>query len=129
MKICLISTWPPMQCGIGDFTYEIVKFMHKEHKDIDIYVITYSHNNLNQLSSDYDNIKVFKILRKNGVILNIIHLIRVLKKLKPDIIHLHISYYLFPQIVLLTVIWYCIFYKCKLILTIHDVLPKKFFCN
>ena len=82
MKVCfIVGAFPPMKCGIGDYTYNLCRELLKN--DIEIDVIT---------SKKVDSSRIGKI-RVHNVIdkwdySDLANIIREIKQIQPDIVHI-----------------------------------------
>jgi len=99
LKIILITgSYPPMRCGVGDYTYQLSKAIRKRQIDIKIY---------SSLSARLHERHTFlrPVVRKWGL-LAMLYLVRAIKKAAPDIVHIQYptlgyGYHLGPQFLLL----------------------------
>lgn len=88
MKLCMLSTFPPKKCGIGDYTAELCDALTRE--EVDVHVLTYSDFG-GEAFEDREGVKVHRELRFGEWGRMVWHRI---KRLSPDIIHLQSSTFL-----------------------------------
>jgi glycosyltransferase involved in cell wall biosynthesis len=88
MKVLLISgSFPPMKCGVGDYTYKLASNIVKESgKSIEVTILT--SKNKSKISQE-ENVE-FKILRyiENWSVSEFFTVVSIIKSLDPDIIHI-----------------------------------------
>lgn len=81
-KICFISgAFPNMQCGIGDYTYNLAKELSKAGNEVS--VIT-SNKAINDIG---DNVKVYNIV-ENWNFRNLKRIINQLKEINPEVVNI-----------------------------------------
>jgi glycosyltransferase involved in cell wall biosynthesis len=82
MRILIISgAFPPMKCGVGDYTYHLAQHLAKEKKT-EVIVIT-------SVNSNHQNIKNFTVLPivEKWSINSLNSILKRVKELKPDLVH------------------------------------------
>lgn len=113
-KIILIAgSYPPMRCGVGDYTYRLSKAIRKRHVDIKIF---------SSLSARLHDRHTFlrPVVRKWGL-LAMLYLVSTIRKAGPDVVHIQYptlgyGYHLGPQFLLLLLR----LSRIKVVTTVHE---------
>lgn len=116
MKICLISSYPPRKCGIGFLTEKFVNEVKK--RDFKIFTLTFK----NDYSPKDSQNNILRIFSKNP--LTLIKSFILLRKIMPDIIHVHYAismygFYSIPMFFMLGI--FRKISKSKFIIEFHEV--------
>lgn len=118
MNVTIISgTFPNLRCGVGDYTYWLCSGLVKHN--IEINIITSQNKNVKTLKEA----KVYPLIKKWNFP-STIYLIRSLKKISPDLVHIQYptqSYKDKSMINFFPLFFKLIFLGTPLILTIHDI--------
>ena len=127
MKVCMISTAPPRQCGIANYSVKLAKALCKEGRC-----------SLAILADDYDasaenafvpseRLRVIRAWTRNSFLYPF-QIFRALVREKPDIIHIQHEYLLFgrPQVSgVFPAFLFLLQFLCKpIIITMHSVIPR-----
>lgn len=94
IKVCLISpTYPSMNCGVGDYAAELVRFL--KEREVEVGILTSVHDKIIRFAKEETsiNVKIFPVvkcwsLRRIGAI------IKTIKDFKPDVIHLQYHWWI-----------------------------------
>jgi len=91
MKVCMLTTYPPQMCGVGDYTSELCNAMAKntEHK---IDVLTFKIN-----KTEKKNKKNIDVHRKLNIDSTPELIGKEIKKIKPDIAHFQSTTFGYPN--------------------------------
>jgi len=84
MKVCMISTFPPKQCGIADYTSDLSSALAR--KGIEVEIVTYKEPFAPKHETIKNDIKVHRILRGNPLIS--LKCWREIGKISADIVHM-----------------------------------------
>jgi len=84
MRVLLITgSYPPMKCGVGDYSYHLVKALAADPK-IHIGVLTSAFDGaLNKISG----VEIFPVIKKWGLA-EIPHVMKIIRQWSPDIVHI-----------------------------------------
>lgn len=88
LKVCLISpTFPYMNCGVGDYAYELIKSLND--KGVKIAVVTSLNKKITQFNKDFSSqgIILFPAV-KRWDFMNIPAIIKTINSFLPDVIHI-----------------------------------------
>lgn len=83
MKICFISTFPPVQCGIGTYTQMLCEQLSKHHK---IFVLTLKNGKILKKR----NLQVLPLWFDFGSSIDLLQ--KQIEKISPDVIHIQHDY-------------------------------------
>lgn len=135
MKIIMITgAFPPIKCGVADYSYKLVVNLLKSSEDLEIIVI-------NSSTEKYSNMNFKSIFFNNWSIFNVFKFLSLIKKEDPDLIHIQYPSITYgSQLVLQLLIIFLRTVGYKTIVTIHEfsethflrklaILPFIFFSN
>lgn len=84
MKILLVTgSYPPMRCGVGDYTYNLAKALRADPKNHVAVLTSY----MDESSDLTDGVKVFAVI-KSWKFKEILTVIRIIRDWSPDIVHI-----------------------------------------
>ena len=84
MKILLVTgSYPPMRCGVGDYTYNLAKALHADPKNI----VGILSSSLSGLANQTDGFKVFPVI-KAWKFKEVLTVIKIIHRWSPDIVHI-----------------------------------------
>lgn len=121
MRICIISSYPPEKEGVGKFSKRIADNLGDNR--LDVFVLTFNYN-----ETYNGNVKVYQVLGSSPV--SIKKTYRILKKLKPDVLHIQYAipiygiYGIFLWIFLRN---YRKVHKTSILSTFHEVKKEIYF--
>jgi glycosyltransferase involved in cell wall biosynthesis len=121
MKICIISpNFPPKRCGIGDYTYFLSKALVQKGYDVTVLTSVYP-----TITVDEDNFKVLGSVEGWGI-KHMFHLLALIKKINPMIVHIQYCPHLYHRrgltfTINVIALLLRIFTKYKVITTFHEL--------
>jgi len=89
MRIAFISTYPPQECGIANFTKDLINAIHSNNRDIEVFIFAPSDTDI-ELENEYD--KSFMIYPGRD---NYIETANIINSLEVDCVSLQHEYGLF----------------------------------
>ena len=122
MKICVISpNFPPKRCGIGDYTYFLSKELVK--KGNEVFILTSGSSASNTM--DERHLKVLRSVKGWGI-KHLFHLLKLVKKINPQIVHIQYCPHLYHRrgltfTINVFALFVRIFTKYKIITTFHEL--------
>ncbi len=114
MRIVQVSTFPPMRCGIGDYTADLCGALVQTESDLTIDVFTYE-NGGSEIPWQRPHLTVHRLLSRG---LRLRSLSQVLRRLQPDVVHVQMSTFLHPLGVYAGIRRHA---KSPIVSTVHDV--------
>ncbi|MFN2578333.1 MAG: glycosyltransferase family 4 protein [Pyrinomonadaceae bacterium] len=115
MNVCVLTTFPPAKCGIADFTEALCTEMSR-FQDLFISVLT----NKGPTTEDRGSVSPFRIIDTVDFHRSPTSLIRLVREVDPDVVHLQMAPSLFSNIDYVTL---ATAIRPPLITTVHETCP------
>jgi glycosyltransferase involved in cell wall biosynthesis len=124
MKICIISTLPPLHSGVSEYTLGLIRGLEESNLESVVFFLV---NKTAKISFDNSKIKIVKVWEKGPVFF--FQLLRAIISINPDVVHFQHEFFLyggvatallFPILLMITH-----FIGIKNVVTIHGVISNK----
>lgn len=115
-KICfIVGAFPKMQCGIGDYTYNLARELSKNGNEVSVITSKKAENDIE------DNVKVYNIVEIWNF-RNLNNIIEKLKEIQPDIVNIQYPSGEYKKNLMINFLPFFIRkkVKCKVVETIHE---------